>query len=890
MVEPAGEGQSMARLVHSAVLLVSLATAPVTRDAEAAPRPCNDPPATTKIAAESRYQAGRLHRILFGSEYRELWATEIEVEVLDLACEAGGLEPVRQVGQLQTPGLAMVGADGRSFTFRSVNKDPTRVLPEGLEDTALAVLVWDQISSTFPGASVAAAPVVVAGGVLQAQPRLVVMPDDPALGEYRQTFAGVLGTFEEYPTVGTFGTTEVISSEELFDRLTRSFEDRIDEQAFLRARLMDLLIGDFDRHVKQWRWVRVPDSSFWLPLPEDRDYAFSRYDGMSMRFWRDREPRFDVFGPKYPPLEGLTWTARDLDRRLLSGLDRSAWMQVANDLQTALTDEVLEQALHLRTHSEYLAQRGDDLLGSLRARRDSLVVEAEKFYEFLSSEVNLYGTNEPDRIVVDRSADGSIEVTIGPTLGEEECDPDFEALDPMLKRKFVPGETKDLRLYTGAGDDRVVVRGSPSKAVKLHVLGGADRNLLCSDTNGESFSFDLTTAHQPGRGIKVDRGLWIAPGEPLEKNGVPEYGQQGPALTARRDWGHTSYGEPWLGYGDDIGLFIGYGRIFERFSFRKRPYSAQHRLRGGFSFGRSRPRFDYRGFFRPENRRRFWKVRAEASGFDILNFYGFGNETEAEVDDDFYSVYNGRLWAEASLILPAGSGSRVSIGPVVRFTTTDTARSTLISVDQPYGVGDIGQAGIRGRFQFNSRSEPDEKDLKFTDDIFRWGPSTVGSGILLDFNGHYYPEIGDLDSYYALLKASLTGDFKLSQKGTFLGFRIGGQRNWGDFPYFDAAFIGSEKVRGLSAHRFAGDASVYGDLAVRQRIARLQVLIPGYLGIALQVDTGRVYLEGEDSDRWHSSLGSGLWWSPWNEETRFEIYAARSEENTRVYLLMGFRN
>ena len=32
---------------------------------------------------------------------------------------AGGLTPVRQVGSMQSMGLAMKGADGRSYTFRT---------------------------------------------------------------------------------------------------------------------------------------------------------------------------------------------------------------------------------------------------------------------------------------------------------------------------------------------------------------------------------------------------------------------------------------------------------------------------------------------------------------------------------------------------------------------------------------------------------------------------------------------------------------------------------------------------------------------------------------------------------------------------------------------------
>src|SRR5687767_15271549 len=71
-----------------------------------------------KVVAGEKYQASGLHRALFGADYRDLWATPIEVPVLDLQRYAGGLRPVRRVGGQQTKGLAFKGADGRDYTFR----------------------------------------------------------------------------------------------------------------------------------------------------------------------------------------------------------------------------------------------------------------------------------------------------------------------------------------------------------------------------------------------------------------------------------------------------------------------------------------------------------------------------------------------------------------------------------------------------------------------------------------------------------------------------------------------------------------------------------------------------------------------------------------------------
>ena len=55
---------------------------------------------------------------------------------------------------------------------------------------------------------------------------------------------------------------------------------RPDSRAYLKVRLIDQVIGDWDRHRNQWRWARVRRrGERWQPIPEDRDQAFVRFEG-----------------------------------------------------------------------------------------------------------------------------------------------------------------------------------------------------------------------------------------------------------------------------------------------------------------------------------------------------------------------------------------------------------------------------------------------------------------------------------------------------------------------------------------------------------------------------------------------------------------------------------
>lgn len=843
------------------------------------------------VVVADHYAVGALRQRFFGTNYRAAWGMPIEVEVLDLGREGGGLTPVMKVGRLQTRGLALRGDDGRSYTFRELDKDPTKALPPELQNTAVADIAQDQISANFPGASVAANRLAQAIGLLQVVPRFVVMPDDARLGQFREEFAGLVGTLQEYPTPGTFDATEIIDGREMWDRLTAASTDRLDTRVFLRARLVDLLLGDWDRHLDQWRFARIPGSEHWQPIPEDHDEAFSSFEGLAMGMVRDKEPKFVTFGSKYASLEGLGWNSRSIDRRLLVGLDLDAWRQVAAELQTSVTDEIIEHAIN-GLPREYVELFGGELGAALRARRDGLAREAELFYRFLAPEVDVRTTNAAELVVIDRRAGGEVEVSAfaAAQVGAGVCDAPPADGAPFFRRRFRPADTGEIRIYTGAGDDRVLVKGPANGAITVRVIGGDGDNLLCEQPSNRTLRFDLSSAGETGAGTRVAEGLWLSPSEPIETTGTPAE-RQGKALVARRDWGSTHFRRPWFGAGPDLGVFVGMGLVRERFGFRHRPYASQQQVRLGFSLGVGRPRLDYQGDFRRENSSGRILVRGVASGIETLNFHGFGNETPQVGDRRLFRVKTEGLSVEPRMVFELGPTVAVSTGPVVRYTSTNTSgedADRLIAVQSPYGVDNIGQVGWVAGLSFNDRVAPGTRDIKGSDDILRWGPAAVGTGFSADIDARYYPEVWDLEDDYLLLEGVGTAAFWLRDLGVGVGLRVGGQKNYGRFPYFDAAFLGARKVRGLRANRFAGDSALYGNATVLVRVGHATLVVPGRWGLMARADTGRVWLEGEASDTWHWGVGGGLWWSPWDFQNAVRILVSHSDEGTEGYLLLGF--
>ena len=164
-------------------------------------------------------------------------------------------------------------------------------------------------------------------GILHVTPRYVFMPDDPALGEFRATFGGKPGTIEEYPlpgpdgATGFAGATAIVSTGELWKRHLAGTA-RVDGRALLRARLFDLWIGDWDRHNKQWRWLQRGEGRPFEPLPEDRDQAFSKFGGLLLSMARATHPKFMDWKDHYENFEGFMTQGGEVDRWLLSEMDR----------------------------------------------------------------------------------------------------------------------------------------------------------------------------------------------------------------------------------------------------------------------------------------------------------------------------------------------------------------------------------------------------------------------------------------------------------------------------------------------------------------------------------------------------------------------------------------
>ncbi len=826
---------------------------------------------TKKIAAGPHYWRTGFAKFFLGKDYRNLWTLPIELEILDLKNEAGGLSPVMTVGGQQTKGLALKGADGRSYTFRGIDKDPSEILAPELQGTIADRAIQDQMSSAQPAGPLVAEVLMNAAGILTTPIKLVVMPDDPSLGEYRSDFAGLMGTFQEFPTVasrnnpGFTGITEVLDYQEMWKLLEESPRDRVDSKAYLKARLLDLLIGDWDRHRKQWRWANLPGKISWQPIPEDRDQVFTKYDGLLLSLLRFPLPYLLNFGENYSGIYAMTFGSGDVDRYLLTDLQKQDWKTVAQNLKTQLSDTAIEEAVK-RLPREYYQIEGPRLEAALKKRRDNLLAISNQFYELLAHQVDIYMTHQSEHVIINRIDNNSVEIRISaPSPGES-------SVEPYYNRRFFRDETHEIRLHLLGGDDNVVSQGGPTNGILIRVIGGQYQETIDDSKGGRLriYDFEGTPKIKSGTGTKVNKRPYTMPILKAHTPWVPP-----------QDWGHFTIPLIWFGGGPDIGAFIGAGFNTKTYGFRKVPFSTSHNLRAGYASLPQSFKFDYMGEFHVPNSQNYFNLKAFASGIEVLRFFGFGNETKNEKSSEYYRVRQVQYILNPSFTMPLSPSMTFSLGPTLKYSRTKQDEDRIIAAVTPYGANNFGQLGFWGRFNLETNIENDPNK----------------SGIHFFLEGRYFPTLLDVESSFGSIQGNISANLTASSMSLrpTLALRLGGKQIFGNYPFHEAAFIGggglsatNATVRGYRSQRFAGDSSLYGNAELRFRLSNIYIFFPGEMGLFGLGDVGRVFLKGEESNTWHTAVGGGLWFSFLEGLYIFSIALANSEEELSVYVRAGF--
>jgi hypothetical protein len=424
------------------------------------------------IAAGPAYERGKFHNWLWGNNRRAEWATPIQVPILWLDTAYGGLKPYKMGGGNETRSLRLKSADGKEYALRSVNKSRKDVIPPDFKNTFVDDIIRDQVSMAHPYGARALPVMMAEAGIYYPRNIIVYVPEQPALDTFNDRFKNDLYMLEQRPdgdwseadNLGNFKKYE--STEEVLEKMMKSNKYTADQYAFVKARLFDMLISDWDRHEDNWRWGENEsgDNTKFIPVPRDRDNVFYAHDGLliNMMISAAKLKYMQHFDHKVKNIEDLNWEMRYIDRFFTNALSWNDWQRAATELQQALTDTVIAQSVR-QLPPEIFNVSGRELIDKLKSRRAQLPEFARDYYLFLSSEVFVPGTKQNEYFDIKEIDGRKTEIAIYRINDKGETE-----AQPYYHRIFDPAETKQIRIFGVDGHDEYNVKNG-SKAIKVQV-------------------------------------------------------------------------------------------------------------------------------------------------------------------------------------------------------------------------------------------------------------------------------------------------------------------------------------------------------------------------------------------------------------------------------------
>jgi hypothetical protein len=809
------------------------------------------------VAPESSFINGISNEGSMGRRYRLEWSVSVQAPETTLDQLYGGLMPLRA----ETVGAANIlylhSASGQLFALRPLRLYPERQLPDIYQNTIVSGFANDLASAFHPYAPLTIAPMARAAGLPFAPAKLLFLPNHSALGPYAGDVGNSLHLLHQQPFSMQADTLfDVVRTGRLLQLLDSTAQYRVDEAAYLRSRLLDMLLGISLRRQEDWRWIgrQEAGATVFTPYTESYEGAYPLYEGRLVKLARVvAKPKGLVpFEAQLPDPRKLNETALYLDHRFTSSLTRSDWERLATSLQQALSDEVLQQAVQ-QMPPEILSFSAQTILSKLKTRRSQLVPYALKYYKLLSREVNVSATKSDERIAISGEGRGKLNVTVAPLQGSA-------GTTPLLQRNFDAAETRSVNVYGRGGRDRFEVAGTPGRKIKVRVIGGPGNDTLVGDTRSRIHFYD-------------DRSV-----RPLRSRQVRLHLRNN-ASVHRYEWEDFAFDRrglsPIIFYNNTDRIYAGLTYQWTKMGWRKQPFAQQHKLQLNYSILQGGISAGYDGVFNQLIGRWNGLVSLEYDAVRWTNFFGIGNESPPQVEDNnFYRMRTKIGNASVGLFRNFGKGHSIGFSGVVQMVQvrndTDRYVAKFMSGSNPKIFDNRRFAGGRATYAFQSL---DNEILPH-------------KGLMIQGNASYLQNLDNREKEVVSYDGSLQTFIPFSKRVVWS--MLGGVKAvTGEPEFFQMAVIGGgPTLRGFRRERFWGKTAFYTQNELQYLFPFRSYWFNGTVGLFGLFDAGRIWHPGEVSDVLHKSIGGGLIISPYHK-LRVSLAFAKSEERGMIHV--GFR-
>lgn len=837
------------------------------------------------IYTEEEVKATSMKKFLWGERYRKYFGKKIKAPTVNLDTLFGGLKPVRKGGGNQSKSLRLEDKNGAQYVMRALRKQALQYLQAVLfkdqyiegqfDNTKIEKILLDAFTASHPYAPFVIGDLADAVGVFHTNPVLYYVPKQNALGYFNDEFGGELYMIEEHTSEGhskqaSFGfQNKLIGTNDVMEKIHNDEDVVIDEESYIRARLFDMLIGDWDRHYDQWRWIEFKEKGkkVFRPMPRDRDQAFSiMSDGALLSAAVRLVPAarlLRAYSDDLEDVKGVNIEPYPLDMEFIQQSEKKVWDEQVKRIQKGLTDEVIEKAF-LNMPKEVLDDTVEEIKRKLKARRANLQKISDRYYALVNNFAVIKGTNKDDWFDIERLPNGKTKITAYRIQKGKKG-------DIFLDRIYKKEETKEIWIYGLDDKDVFHVYGNDSNnEIKLRLIGGQNNDTY-NIKNGKRVTFyDFKSKENT---VITKKGI---------KKFTDNYKRN--TYDYKKLKNNTFQLTPTLGSNPDDGFKLGVATVFTNFGFERNPFTSQHKINAAYFFSTKGYELGYYGEFANIFQGLNLGVEAHYTSPNYAaNFFGFGTETtnpnyldESNYDKDYNRIKIRKLKAMPSLIWRGQLGASFKAGVFYesnQIERTEGRISSILPVNHPV-FNKQNFYGVDAKYHFENKDNPAFPTL----------------GFYLDLQTGYKNNI-ESNKGFGYFKPKLGFDYKLIPSGDLvLTANFRGHINIGDdFQFYQAANLGSNNgLRGYRKQRFTGKNAFVQSTDIRWNFTDLKTqLVPIQIGVYGGVDYGRVWVKNDTSNKWQNSYGGGLFINFANMLTG-NISAFTGAEGTIVGFKMGF--
>jgi len=809
-----------------------------------------------KILSEEETSKSWTYKKLWGEHYRSYYSKEITAKTVILDTLFGGLEIVKEGGGHQSNSLRLKTKDGRQYAMRSLQKNAMKFLSfkmkgiafdaDSYKETAAENIVADFFTTAHPYAQLAVKDMAKAAKINHSNTRLFYVPQQQTFGDLNEKYGNGLYFIEERPSKEQknfegyqfayeskdIEISDFIGTTEVLEKLRSNNNYKIDERQYIRSRIFDMLLGDWDRHEDQWRWAfrkTGNKAGVYAPIPRDRDAAFSKFDGISLNAIKLFAPETRFWQTYDEELCDVKWfnsEAYNLDKILLASLPESVWKEEALSIQLSLNEEKIDNAFK-NLPSEVQDEKLLDIKNKLKGRLKNLDGIAEKYSEFLTKKIVITASDSKDKIVISNVEKGITKVEV------------FSMEDNKQKlhfsNSFNSKATKEIIIYGLNGDDEYIVEGNQNSQIVIRMVGGYGNDIYDIQKSKKTRVYDY----------EYEKNNFVS-----KKPGAKQLSSiyETNNLHYRFFIPNNNILLPAIGFATDDGLYFGIKDIYTNNGFNGNPHKQVHQLYANYYFTFQSLEAGYKGVFSNIFPKIDLFAEAYFSGAKFSNnFFGYGNETENN-DDELGKDYN-------------------------------RARTRQISFKTGLSYKNLKVSGIYEGFEVEQMQDRFFTEANLGNGIFK-NQNYLGGEIsyafansdALDFptRGIYFEATGgwkinteEHQNNFGYAIAKVGFDQKINASGTFVfQTNLAGKTIISDDYYFyHSSFLGGNNgLRGYRNERFSGKHSFYDSSNLKLRISRLKTgFLPLDFGVYGGFDVGRVWIEDDNSKKWHTSQGGGIW-------------------------------